>query len=50
MSRNDFLDKMRVDKKVLDGTLRLVLMKTLGEAYVTSDFDFENLNQTLACQ
>jgi 3-dehydroquinate synthase len=48
MNENDFLDKMMVDKKVMDGTLRLVLLKALGEAVVTADFSQTHLTQTLA--
>lgn len=47
MSRDEFLKYMAVDKKVIDGTLRLVLLKKLGEATVTSDFSAEQLNATL---
>ncbi|WP_211826433.1 3-dehydroquinate synthase [Kistimonas asteriae] len=48
MSANDFLSLMRVDKKVLDGTLRLVLLNAVGDAVVTSDFSTDYLNATLA--
>lgn len=34
-----FLDLMAVDKKVLEGRLRLVLMKGIGRSVVTSEFD-----------
>ena len=39
---------MAVDKKVLDGQLRLVLLKRLGEAVVTADFDKQALHAVLA--
>ena len=42
-----FLEHMAVDKKVLDGRLRLVLLRAIGEALVTSDFPREVLNATL---
>ena len=42
-----FLDLMGQDKKVKAGKLRLVLMKSLGTAVVTSDFDTGKLNETL---
>ncbi|CCK77810.1 3-dehydroquinate synthase [Oleispira antarctica RB-8] len=48
MSNQDFIDLMQVDKKVLDGKLRLVLLKSIGEAVVTSDFSADTLHQTLA--
>ena len=47
MSANDFLSLMRVDKKVLDGTLRLVLLNAVGNAVVTSDFSTDYLDSTL---
>lgn len=47
MSEQDYLQRMQVDKKVLDGAIRLVLLKTIGEAYVTADFDSKLLLQTL---
>ena len=43
-----FLELMAVDKKVLDGRLRLVLLKRLGEAVVTDDFPRTQLEATLA--
>jgi 3-dehydroquinate synthase len=39
MSPDKFFELMSVDKKVLDGSLRLVLLKSIGDAVVTSDFD-----------
>lgn len=48
MSNQDFIDLMQVDKKVLDGKLRLVLLEKIGQAIVTSDFTKEVLNQTLS--
>jgi len=48
MSADDFLRHMAVDKKVLDGQLRLVLLRQLGEAVVTADFAPEILHATLS--
>jgi 3-dehydroquinate synthase len=42
-----FLEHMAVDKKVLDGRLRLVLLRAIGDAVVTSEFPREILNATL---
>jgi 3-dehydroquinate synthase len=39
---------MAVDKKVLDGQLRLVLLRRIGEAVVTGEFPREILNATLS--
>jgi len=47
MSEQDFLSKMRVDKKVINNSIRLVLLKALGKAFVTSGFKSGNLTQTL---
>ena len=43
MSVDQFLQLMAVDKKVLDGQLRLVLLRELGNAQVTSDFPLAEL-------
>jgi len=43
MSVDQFLQLMAVDKKVLDGQLRLVLLRELGSAQVTSDFPLAEL-------
>jgi 3-dehydroquinate synthase len=42
-----FLELMAVDKKVLDGRLRLVLLKHLGEAVVTDEYPRVELEATL---
>jgi len=47
MQPRDFLEHMAVDKKVLDGRLRLVLLRQLGEAVVTGDFPRAVLETTL---
>jgi 3-dehydroquinate synthase len=38
---------MQVDKKVRDGKIRLVLLKSIGEAIVTDQYDFSLLRQML---
>lgn len=48
MTDETFLTLMGVDKKVLDGRLRLVLLDSMGKATVTSDIDAELLRQTFA--
>ncbi|RDE19106.1 3-dehydroquinate synthase [Motiliproteus coralliicola] len=48
MQPDDFMSLMAVDKKVLDGQLRLVLLRQLGEALVTADFSHEALQNTLS--
>lgn len=48
MTAEDFLEHMAVDKKVLDGRLRLVLLRQMGEAVVTDEFPREVLDATLS--
>ncbi|MBI3778312.1 MAG: 3-dehydroquinate synthase [Gammaproteobacteria bacterium] len=48
LSAARFLELMAVDKKVLDGRLRLVLLKRLGEAVITDDAPRAELEATLA--
>ncbi len=43
-----FLDLMAVDKKAVDGQIRLVLLRALGEAFVSDDYDPAKLQATLA--
>ena len=47
LSPERMLELMAVDKKVMSGRLRLVLLKALGEAVVTGDFDAQQLRNTL---
>ncbi|MFY0676492.1 MAG: 3-dehydroquinate synthase [Neptuniibacter sp.] len=47
MTPDQFKELMSVDKKVLDGQLRLILLKGIGSAVVTSDFSVEKLDETL---
>jgi 3-dehydroquinate synthase len=44
---DQFLSLMSVDKKVLDGKLRLVLLKAIGSACVTDEFEMAKLHETL---
>ncbi len=41
-------DAMQLDKKVQAGRLRLVLLRSIGEAYVTADFSAQALAEALA--
>ena len=43
-----FLELMAVDKKVLDGSLRLVLLHGIGKSLVTDEFDRNLLLETLS--
>lgn len=42
-----FKELMSVDKKVLNGKLRLVLLKDIGQAVITADFSLEKFDETL---
>ncbi|BES69949.1 3-dehydroquinate synthase [Marinobacter nanhaiticus D15-8W] len=48
MTPQHFMTLMAVDKKNVDGSLRLVLLESLGKAVVTSSFRNEDLHDTLA--
>lgn len=48
MTPEHFLEHMAVDKKVIDGRMRLVLLRRVGEAVVTDDYPKEVLQATLA--
>ncbi|HGG61072.1 MAG TPA: 3-dehydroquinate synthase [Gammaproteobacteria bacterium] len=47
MTARQFRDLMAVDKKVQQGALRLVLLRQIGEALVTSEFDDSQLQAEL---
>ncbi len=48
MTPEQFLEAMAVDKKNVDGAIKLVLLRRLGEAIVSSDYDHGKLLQTLS--
>ncbi|MEH6813236.1 MAG: 3-dehydroquinate synthase [Motiliproteus sp.] len=48
MTVEHFIDLMAVDKKVIDGQLRLVLLNALGDGVVTADFSEAALRATLS--
>ncbi|WP_020559978.1 3-dehydroquinate synthase [Thiofilum flexile] len=47
MTGSDFMRYMSVDKKVLDGSLRLILLQKMGKGIVTNDFDQGALQRVL---
>lgn len=47
IDRNRFISLMGVDKKIMDGRLRLVLLEAIGKAVITDDFNQIELNNTL---
>jgi len=48
ISPQRFRELMAVDKKSIDGRLRLILLKSLGQAVISDDFDDAALTRTLA--
>ena len=48
LGQERYLELMGHDKKVEDGRLRLVLLQSLGKAFMTSDFDLRDLREVLA--
>jgi len=48
MDESQFMELMAIDKKVVDGGLRLVLLKEIGRAVITGDFSAALLSQTLS--
>jgi 3-dehydroquinate synthase len=47
ISEDQYMELMRMDKKVVDGKIRLVLQKGIGNAVITSDYDTKHLKNTL---
>jgi 3-dehydroquinate synthase len=41
------VDAMSVDKKVIDGEVRLVLMKKLGQTFISKDYQKNDLQQVI---
>jgi len=48
LGQDRYLQLMGHDKKVENGRLRLVLLKSLGKAFMTSDFELRDLREVLA--
>ncbi len=48
INATQFSTLMSIDKKVQDGVLHLILMKSLGESFICSDFDKEALSRVLS--
>ena len=47
MSEETFIKYMKVDKKNIDASIRLILLKKIGEAVITSDYPYQTLIDTL---
>ncbi len=48
MTKDDFIDLMLRDKKTFNNNIRLILLKKLGEAFVSDDYDKNALESYLA--
>jgi 3-dehydroquinate synthase len=48
LGEDRYLELMGHDKKVENGKLRLVLLQSLGKAYMTSEFELQDLREVLA--
>jgi 3-dehydroquinate synthase len=47
LSAATLAEKMKIDKKVAAGRIRLVLLKSIGKSVVTGDYDDAALRETL---
>jgi len=47
LAANTLAEKMKIDKKVAAGRIRLVLLKAIGKSVVTGDYDDAALRETL---
>jgi 3-dehydroquinate synthase len=47
ISEDQYMQLMSMDKKVVNGKIRLVLQKGIGDAVITSDYDAKHLKTTL---
>jgi len=48
MSEQDFMDLMLRDKKTIDGKIRLILLKSLGDAIITDEYNKNALHDMLS--
>ena len=47
MTVEQYLDAMAIDKKNVDGRIKLILLRALGEAIITDEYNHDKLLQTL---
>ena len=47
MTAEQFLDLMAIDKKTIDGNITLILLRALGEAVISTDYERDKLLKTL---
>lgn len=49
LTAKGFKKLMAIDKKVLDGRVRLILLRAIGDAYITDDYDDSLLTDCINC-
>ena len=49
LTAKGFKKLMAVDKKVQDGKIRLILLKAIGDAYITDEYDDSQLTDCINC-
>ena len=47
IDRGTLIEAMSLDKKSIDGKIRLVLLKNLGDSYLTDSYSKENFNKVV---
>ncbi len=47
ITASDFMAAMSVDKKVIDGNIRLILLKELGDAFICDNYQHQLLDQVI---
>ena len=47
IDRETLIEAMSLDKKSIDGKIRLVLLKGLGDSYLTDSYSKENFNRVV---
>ena len=47
ITEDQYMQLMSMDKKVVNGKIRLVLQKGIGNSVITSDYDVKHLKTTL---
>jgi len=47
ITASDFMAAMSVDKKVIDGNIRLILLKKMGDAFICDDYQSQLLDQVI---
>ena len=52
VSSENLIKAMSIDKKAIDGNIRLVLLKYLGDSYLSDSYSQENFQQVISnfCQ